>query len=269
MEKNEGALPPGYMTVGELAQRMHVTVRTLQYYDRKGLLTPSTLSSGGRRLYTDADVVRLHQILSLKQLGFSLDEIRDRLIPLESSDDVAAILAEQAETVRDKIDRLEQSLAALEALRAEVLAMRSVDFSRYADIIMNLQMGNDMYWVIKHMDADMLGRARTRFDRESGEAFLTRFRSLLDEAERLENSGVTPHSDAAVEFARAYWDMILEFADGDPATIPALLELGQSDDMNREGRARSQVMASEFVQAALGAYFERAGIDPFGGGEEA
>ena len=40
----------GFMTVGELARQMGVTVRTLQYYDREGLLKPSALSSGGRRL---------------------------------------------------------------------------------------------------------------------------------------------------------------------------------------------------------------------------
>ena len=55
---------------------MDVTVRTLQYYDREGVLSPSAESAGGRRLYTDKDLVRLHQILSLKSLGFSLDDIK-------------------------------------------------------------------------------------------------------------------------------------------------------------------------------------------------
>ena len=70
------AIPEGYMTVGELAKKMDVTVRTLQYYDREGVLSPSAESAGGRRLYTDKDLVRLHQILSLKSLGFSLDDIK-------------------------------------------------------------------------------------------------------------------------------------------------------------------------------------------------
>ena len=50
-------------TVGQLAHKMGVTVRTLQYYDREGLLKPSAFSTGGRRRYSDKDVVRLHQIL--------------------------------------------------------------------------------------------------------------------------------------------------------------------------------------------------------------
>ena len=46
------AIPPGYMTVGQIAKKIGVTVRTLQYYDREGLLAPSAESGGGRRLYT-------------------------------------------------------------------------------------------------------------------------------------------------------------------------------------------------------------------------
>lgn len=75
MDKQK-AIPQGYMTVGEIARKMDVTVRTLQHYDREGLLSPSAMSEGGRRLYTDKDIVKLHQILSLKHLGFSLSDIK-------------------------------------------------------------------------------------------------------------------------------------------------------------------------------------------------
>jgi len=60
------AIPFGFMSVGEVAKKIGVTVRTLQYYDKIGLLSPSAESEGGRRLYTDKDLVMLHQIISLK-----------------------------------------------------------------------------------------------------------------------------------------------------------------------------------------------------------
>jgi MerR family transcriptional regulator, thiopeptide resistance regulator len=62
--------------VGELARRTGITVRTLHHYDEIGLLTPSEHSSAGYRLYGEREVVRLQQILSLRQLGLSLEEIR-------------------------------------------------------------------------------------------------------------------------------------------------------------------------------------------------
>ena len=114
MPKNERALPDGFMTVGKLAERMGVTVRTLQYYDREGLLSPTAESGGGRRLYTDKDMIQLHQILSLNVSGvFSLDDIKNRLAPLDTPADVADALAAQAAAVREKIAVLTESLTAI------------------------------------------------------------------------------------------------------------------------------------------------------------
>ena len=101
------AIPKGYMTVGEVAKKIGVTVRTLQYYDKEGLLSPSAESEGGRRLYTDKDLVILHQIISLKSLGFSLDDIKHRLISLETPTDVANALTEQADSIRESHDMAE------------------------------------------------------------------------------------------------------------------------------------------------------------------
>jgi DNA-binding transcriptional MerR regulator len=67
------------LRVGELARRTGLTVRTLHHYDAIGLLKPSLHTEAGYRLYTAGDVARLQQVRSLRQLGFSLDEIRDCL----------------------------------------------------------------------------------------------------------------------------------------------------------------------------------------------
>lgn len=65
--------------VGELAKLTGITVRALHHYDQISLLAPSLHSDVGHRLYSRKDIVRLQQIISLKQLGFSLDEIGDLL----------------------------------------------------------------------------------------------------------------------------------------------------------------------------------------------
>lgn len=129
-------------------------------------------------------MIKLHQILSLKHLGFSLDDIKNRLIPMDTPREMAAVLAQQAAAVQRKIDSLSESLRELEALRTEVLQMQSVDFKKYADIIVNLQMKNDYYWLIKHFDDQTLDHIRSRFDRDSGKAFLDTFIRLQEEAIR-------------------------------------------------------------------------------------
>ncbi|HEY5002165.1 MAG TPA: MerR family transcriptional regulator, partial [Ktedonobacteraceae bacterium] len=60
----------------QFAQKASVTVRTLRYYDKVGLLSPSLYTESGYRLYTNEDLLRLQNILALKFLGFSLEEIR-------------------------------------------------------------------------------------------------------------------------------------------------------------------------------------------------
>ena len=99
MEKDR-RIQPGYMTVGEIAKKMGTTVRTLQYYDKRGLLSPSAVSEGGRRLYTYKDMVRLHEIMSLKSLGFSLDDIKENLSSLETPEEAAETLARQEEKLK-------------------------------------------------------------------------------------------------------------------------------------------------------------------------
>ena len=63
-------------TTGELAQVCSTTVRTVQYYDSKGLLSPTERTEGGRRLYCTQDAEQLQFILMLKELGLSLAQIK-------------------------------------------------------------------------------------------------------------------------------------------------------------------------------------------------
>ena len=98
--------------VGELAKRTGVSVRTLHHYDAIGLLTPSQRSESRYRLYDLEDVVRLQQIKSLRQLGFSLEEIREllaakRLTPLGVVEMHLRRVREQMELQRQLIGRLE------------------------------------------------------------------------------------------------------------------------------------------------------------------
>lgn len=256
------AIPDGYMTVGEAAKKMGLTVRTLQFYDKEGLLSPSAESEGGRRLYTDKDLVMLHQIVSLKSLGFSLDDIRRCLISLETPADVANALTKQADGIREKIERLTDSLNAIEQLKAEVLQMQTVNFKKYADIIVNLQMKNDSYYLIKRFDDDTLDHIRDRFDRESGLDFMDRFNRLSDEIIELQKAGVSPESEKCQRIVKEYWGLIMEFTDGDMSMLPKLLEIGNIDTAANAWEERQKIV-NDYLEPALQVYFSRLGENPF------
>ena len=122
------AIPQGYMTVGEVAKKMGVTVRALQYYDREGIFCPSCISDGGRRLYDDKDIVKLHQLLSLKSLGFSIDEIKSFLITIDTPQKAIDALTQQSIVIQNQINVLTQALQAIEILKSEATQIQSVDF---------------------------------------------------------------------------------------------------------------------------------------------
>ena len=256
------AIPDGYMTVGEVAKKMGTTVRTLQYYDKEGLLSPSAESEGGRRLYTDKDLVTLHQILSLKSLGFSLDDIKCRLISLETPTDVATALTEQADSIREKIEQLTDSLTAIEQLKTEVLQMRTVNFKKYADIIVNLQIKNDSYYLIKRFDDDMLDHIRNQFDRESGLDFMDRFNCLSDEIVQLQKENVLPESEKCQQAVEEYWGLIMEFINGDTSMLPKLMEIGNIDTATNAWEERQKIV-NDYLEPALQVYFSKLGVNPF------
>ncbi len=256
------SIPKGYMTIGEAAKKMGVTVRTLQYYDKEGLLPPSAESEGGRRLYTDKDLIKLHQILSLKSLGFSLNDIRERLISLETPEAVAKVLTEQAQEIRRKIGQLSECLNEVEQLKKEVLLMQSVDFKKYADIIVNLQMKNEFYYLIKHFDDETLDHIRLRFDKESGLAFMEKFNRLSDKIIMLQKNKIPPESQKAQRIVKEYWDLILDFTGGDMTMLPKLIKIGNFKNI-KDGWEEKQKIVNEYLEPALEIYFTRLGNNPF------
>jgi DNA-binding transcriptional MerR regulator len=249
------------MTVGQLAKKMQTTVRTLQYYDREGLLPPSSASDGGRRLYTDRDVVRLHHIQSMKYLGFSLDDIKHRLPALNSPREVAAALEEQAASVREQIAALTQALDATEKLRALTLGMERVDWDKYADIVVLLRMGNEHYGVVTQFGDRMMERVRG-LDAENGPRLYQTYRRLVDEAAELPRAGVTPQSERGQIFAKAFWDYVTEFTGGDMALLPEVIQMSGKMDAMGGDWGDQWAKARPFVEQALAVYFQNMGFNP-------
>src|SRR5688572_31707774 len=98
------------LSVGELSRLTGITVRTLHHYDEVGLVRPSRRSAAGYRLYDDADVLRLHQVLVFRELGLPLDEIAAAI----DAADPRELLLTHRELLVEKRARLDRMLAALD-----------------------------------------------------------------------------------------------------------------------------------------------------------
>lgn len=105
-------------TVGELSRLTGITVRALRHYDEIGLVAPSARTPAGYRLYDDANVVRLQQVLMLRELGVPLDEIAAALDA--AVDDRAALLRQHRDALADKRARIDAMLAAVDRAIADL-----------------------------------------------------------------------------------------------------------------------------------------------------
>ena len=113
----------GHLPIGALAERTGTKVQTIRYYEQVGLLAEPVRSSGRQRLYQESDVARLAFIRHSRELGFSLDAIRQLLDlsdrPEQSCAQADSIASRQLKAVRDKIGRLRSLETELQRMVAE------------------------------------------------------------------------------------------------------------------------------------------------------
>lgn len=254
------------LTVGELAKLMDVTVRTLQYYDKEGLLTPSSKSDGGRRLYTKKDMVKLHQILSFKYLGFSLEDIKHTLISLDNTDDVVKTLNSQEQALKSQIEKLKEAVSAVQSLRDEVSLIHEVDFNKYADIITLIRQKNEGYWVVKFFDDNLMTHIKDRFTEQPdfARALFKKWECMCDEILLLKEQQETPKSKKGQELAKQWWSLVMDFTGGDMSMLPKLMKFNETKQGWSEEMQKKQLLADEFIGKALEIYFQTSGAqNPF------
>ena len=126
---------PGYYSSGEFARMAQVSVRTIRFYDKQNILKPSYVTPAGARFYTDSDFVKLQQILLLKYLGFSLDDIKGMTI-----DDMDYHFLRNSLTMQKKLvaDRIEQMQLVENAIDNTVSALednQTIDWSQMLHLI--------------------------------------------------------------------------------------------------------------------------------------
>ena len=108
------------LTIGTLAKKTGTKVQTIRYYEQIGLMPEPGRTEGGQRRYGDAELDRLSFIRHSRQLGFSLDAIRELL---DLSDDPNRPCHEADVIARRQLTQVEQRIARLEALRKELKRM--------------------------------------------------------------------------------------------------------------------------------------------------
>src|SRR5262249_14445268 len=132
----------------EFADLANVTVRTLHHYDRIGLLRPSGYTNAGYRLYRKCDLVRLQQIITLKFIGFTLEEIKELLDP--KSFNLAIALRKQREIMAEKQRWLGLAIKAIEQAERAIDTSTEPEAEAFRKILEVINMQNNMEWTSKY-----------------------------------------------------------------------------------------------------------------------
>jgi DNA-binding transcriptional MerR regulator len=208
------------MKVGELARRTGLTIRTLHHYDEVGVLRPSEHTEAGYRLYTAGDVARLQQVLSLRQLGFSLEEVRDCLdrpgfSPLECIRLHIGRLREQVEMQRELCERLE-------AIAAHFRAAEEVSADEFLKVIEGMTMIEN-YYTPEQMDA--IKKRGEQMGEEAIRQSQVDWAELIAEVRAEKEKGTDPADPKVQAMARRWMDLVNGFTGGDPGIADSLKRL--------------------------------------------
>lgn len=244
-------------TVGQIAKLMNVSIRTIQYYDQQDLLSPSAYSKNNHRLYSHQDILKLDQILRLKQFGFSLSQIKDQLMEATSLSQIDEYLKQQEKIFDVEIKKMRKKKEVISKFRKEMSHMTTLDWPLLIEIVSMLQNDDEHYWVVKHFDKDMYEKIKTNFEKKKGEQFYATMEKYCDEVLRLKQQNIAPNNPLMVEIAKKWWDTLLEFTNNDMELIQQMTKISDDKMMQLHPTMKKFKEIETDIRIALETYFNQ------------
>lgn len=219
-----------YYYITEFARKTSISVRTLRYYDKIGILIPTNTDESGFKLYTDSDLVHLQSILTFKFLGFTLKDIQSILT--ESSLDLSKKLKEQKAMLKAKKDQIDQIINVIEQVETSIKS-DTIDYESVTELIQMAHFNLKPDWVNKYLSTEerkvMRNIAKQSYTKETLHKLAKRgwtegdhvrhlndyqyFRSKLTE---LVQEGYTVESVEAQELVKFLMEMNSRYSQNDP-----------------------------------------------------
>jgi DNA-binding transcriptional MerR regulator len=222
-------LQPATWKVGEPARRTGLSVRTLDYCDEMGLLSPSQRTDSGPRLYTASDVVRLQQIKSLRSLGFTRREVRGCLdrpdFPLQR------VIGLHLSRLKEKIELQRRLCDLLERIAARLGSGEEVSSEELIDTVMEvIKMSENVekYYTLEQLEY-LEGRRR-----EVGEARIRQVKAewaeLMEQVRAEMEVGTDPSNERVQALAERWMGLVTEFTGGSPGIERSVGNMWQQEE---------------------------------------
>ncbi len=207
--------------IGEFATRAGVTIRTIRYYDKIGLLKPSGRTEAGQRFYGEMDYARLQQILTLKLIGLPLGDIKNLL----TTDRIGLqdLLERQKRVLAKQARQLTQVVQAIEQAQKAMQSARQPDLETFIHIIKAINMHTESNWLGQFVSDEQQQKLAADSQRGTlsdqklaGEAWRNLFKEIAAHMDRDVN-------DSAVQSLVDRWDVLIaQSAQADPSVVAGL-----------------------------------------------
>ena len=239
---------PGFWKVGDLAKRTGLSIRTLHYYEEIGLLAPSYRTQSGHRLYDASDIIRLQQIMSLRQLGFSLDEIRGCLNLADFS--FERVIELHITRLREQIETERRLCNHLEAIAASLRSSSEVSVEELFQTIEEISM------LEKYYTPEQLKELKERGEQIGEERIRqveAEWQELMDQVRAEMNNGTDPASERVQQLAARWTGLVREFTNNNPGIERAVGKMWQQEETIHGIDTRGMREMMEYIAKASAA----------------
>lgn len=146
-----------FYSIGEIADKTGVSIRTLHYYDDIGLLTPAKDESSGHRKYSEDDIIKLQKIISYKFIGFSLEQIKEILSEQKFNMNLVDSLMMQKKLFEKEKKRIETSISAIDRTIKIIHEHGEIDSVVLMSLIRSMQTEDKQReWLESYFDKDVV-----------------------------------------------------------------------------------------------------------------
>lgn len=237
------------LRVGEVAESTGVTVRTLHHYEELGLLVPSHRSEANHRLYNESDLLRLQQIVSLRQIGLSLQQIGAVLQDPETS--FESVLAQHLGWIEAEADRLQKLRERLHRLQGHLRGQPCTLEQITETLKLTIKM--DQYFT-KEQQVQMQAR-HDALSPEKMQEVQQHWADLGSDLQHAVEEGVAPSSAEGMEIGRRFRKLMEGFSGGDVALEHAVGRMNQAEpQMLQDHGWPTSPETQEFLTEAVHAF---------------
>lgn len=246
------------ISTGEVAKISGLTIRTLQHYDNIGVLPASGRTEGGRRFYTESDMIKLEHIIFYRGLGFSLNQIKEILVETKTDKNANELLSTQKIMLYNQIYSIQNSIAAIEASQEIIGAGKMPPWTLLATFMQSLGTVDLSIWGDYEFSDEQTEVFQERFQTMSDVMdFYNTWKRLSIKSAAFNEAGIKPDEAIAQTLAMEWTEMTQKVTGGNPEYEQAFLAVDNQREMWNPAERELIEKAEPFLEEALNIYNQK------------